>query len=146
VSSLAGEFPLPFMSPYSLSKAALSALSEGLVLELAHTGVRVVDVRPGDFATEFHASTRRIGEEFAGAYAPNVEQAWKAIDRNMNRAQDPRKVAELLVSIVEGRIRGPIVAVGDVFQARIAPFLARLVPRAWVQWGVQRYYGLKTRS
>jgi NAD(P)-dependent dehydrogenase (short-subunit alcohol dehydrogenase family) len=146
VSSLAGEFPLPFMSPYSLSKAALSALSEGLVLELAHTGVRVVDVRPGDFATEFHASTRRIGEEFAGAYAPNLEQAWKAIDKNMNRAQDPRKVAELLVSIVEGRIRGPIVAVGDVFQARIAPFLARLVPRAWVQWGVQRYYGLKTRS
>jgi NAD(P)-dependent dehydrogenase (short-subunit alcohol dehydrogenase family) len=145
VSSLAGEFPLPFMSPYSLSKAALSAMSEGLVLELAHTGVRVIDVRPGDFATQFHTSTRRIGEEFAGAYAPNLEQAWKAIDKNMNRAQDPQKVADLLVSIVEGKIRGPVVAVGDVFQARIAPFLARWVPRAWVQWGVQRYYGLKAR-
>jgi hypothetical protein len=34
----------------------------------------------------------------------------------------------------------------DVFQARIAPFLARLIPRAWIQRGVQRYYGLKTRS
>jgi hypothetical protein len=33
-----------------------------------------------------------------------------------------------------------------VFQARIAPFLARLTPRAWVLWGMQRYYGLKTRS
>ena len=54
VSSLAGELPLPFMSPYSLSKAALSAMSEGLNLELAHTGVRLVDVRPSDFATEFH--------------------------------------------------------------------------------------------
>jgi NAD(P)-dependent dehydrogenase (short-subunit alcohol dehydrogenase family) len=146
VSSLAGEFPLPFMAPYSLAKAALSAMSEGLILELAHTGVRIVDVRPGDFATDFHASTRRIGEEFTGAYAPNLERAWQAIDANMGRAQNPQKVAALLVKIVEGEIRGPVVAVGDVFQARIAPFLARFVPRAWVQWAVQRYYGLKTRT
>jgi NAD(P)-dependent dehydrogenase (short-subunit alcohol dehydrogenase family) len=143
VSSLAGEFPLPFMAPYSMAKAALSAMSEGLVLELAHTGVRVVDVRPGDFATQFHASTRRIGDEFAGVYAPNLEQAWRAIDRNMNRAQNPQMVADTLVKIVEGKNLGPIVAVGDVFQARIAPLLARCVPRAWVQWGLRRYYDLK---
>jgi NAD(P)-dependent dehydrogenase (short-subunit alcohol dehydrogenase family) len=146
VSSLAGEFPLPFMAPYSMAKAALSAMSEGLILELAHTGVRVVDVRPGDFATQFHASTRRIGDELSGAYAPNLELAWSAIDANMNRAQDPQMVADRLVSIVEGGGRSPVVAVGDVFQARIAPLLARLTPRVWVQWGVQRYYGLKTRS
>jgi short-subunit dehydrogenase len=146
VSSLAGEFPLPFMAPYSLAKAALSAMSEGLILELAHTGVRVVDVRPGDFATQFHASTRRIGDELSGAYAPNLEQAWNAIEGNMSRAQNPQRVADRLVQIVEGENRGPVVAIGDVFQARIAPFLARLTPRAWVQWGVQRYYGLKTRS
>jgi NAD(P)-dependent dehydrogenase (short-subunit alcohol dehydrogenase family) len=143
VSSLAGEFPLPFMAPYSMSKSALSALSEGLILELAQTGIRVVDVRPGDFATDFHESTRRIGGDLAAAYAPNLERAWTAIDDNMNRAQNPQKVADLLVNIVEGRVRGPVAAVGDVFQARIAPFLARFVPRAWVQWAVQRYYGLK---
>jgi NAD(P)-dependent dehydrogenase (short-subunit alcohol dehydrogenase family) len=145
VSSLAGEFPLPFMAPYSLSKAALSSLSEGLILELAHTGIRVVDVRPGDFATDFHTSTRRIGAALADAYAPNLELAWNAIDRNMNRAQNPQKVADTLVRIVEGDLRGPVVALGDVFQARLAPLLARITPRAWVQWGVQRYYGLKMR-
>jgi len=146
VSSLAGEFPLPFMAPYCSAKAALSLMSEGLILELAHTGVRVVDVRPGDFATQFHDRTPRIGGELAGAYAPNLERAWKAIDRNMNHAQDPHKVADLLVRIVAGEVHGPVVAIGDAFQARIAPFLARFVPRAWVQWAVQRYYGLKTRS
>jgi len=146
VSSLAGEFPLPFMAPYSIAKSALSAMSEGLILELAHTGIRVVDVRPGDFATQFHERTLRIGEQLAGAYAPNLELAWKAIDRNMRRAQHPQKVADLIASIVEGRIRNPVVAIGDNFQARIAPFLARLVPRAWVQWAVRVYYGLKTRS
>ncbi len=145
VSSLAAEFPLPFMAPYSLCKAALSAMSEGLTLELAHTGVRVVDVRPGDFATRFHASTRRIGGDLAQAYAPNLERAWAAIEGNMNRAPDPNKVADMLVKIVEGDIRRPVVAVGDMFQARIAPLLTRLVPRAWVQWGLLAYYGLKNR-
>ncbi|MGO9935086.1 MAG: SDR family oxidoreductase [Steroidobacteraceae bacterium] len=146
VSSLAAEFPLPFLAPYSMGKAALSAMSEGLRLELAHTGIRVIDVRPGDFATEFHSSTRRIGAELGDAYAPNLERAWAAIDRNMRRAPDPKKVADALVNVVEGESRQPIIAVGDVFQAGIARLLARLAPRAWVQWGLRAYYGLKGRK
>jgi NAD(P)-dependent dehydrogenase (short-subunit alcohol dehydrogenase family) len=145
VSSLACEFPVPFLTPYSLCKAALSAMSEGLALELAHTGIRIVDVRPGDFATQFHASTRRIGGELAQSYAPNLARAWAAIERNMNRASDPKKVADTLVKIIEGDTRRPVVAVGDMFQARIAPLLTRLVPRAWVQRGLIAYYGLKSR-
>jgi NAD(P)-dependent dehydrogenase (short-subunit alcohol dehydrogenase family) len=143
VSSLAAEFPLPFLSPYSVAKAALSAMSEGLAMELMHTGIRVVDLRPGDFATQFHLSTRRTGEEFAGAYAPNLQRAWAAIDGRMRRAPDARSVADTLVRIVEGDLRRPVVAVGELFQARIAPFLTRLVPRAWVQSAVCAYYGLK---
>jgi len=143
VSSLAGEFPLPFMAPYSMNKAALSALSEGLGLELAHTGVRVVDVRPGDFATNFHESTRRIGSELASEYQPNLIKAWHAIDQNMKRAKSSQAVADLLVAIVERRVRGPVQAVGDVFQAGIARLLARSVRRSWVQWGLRKYYGLR---
>jgi len=145
VSSLAATFPLPFMAPYSLSKSALSAMTEGLAMELVHTGVRLIDVRPGDFATRFHESTRRIDTELSEAYAPNLEIAWNAIDRNMNRAPNPQLVADTLVRIAEGEIRRPIVSVGSLFQARIAPLLNRLVMRAWVQWGLRVYYGLKTR-
>jgi len=143
VSSLAGDLPLPFMAPYSLSKAALSAMSDGLNLELAHSGIRVVDVRPGDFATDFHGSTRRIGAALTLAYSPHQQQAWNAIGRNMSRAQNPQRVAELIVNIVDGKIRAPVVAIGDIFQARIAPLLARFSPRAWVLWGLRGYYGLK---
>ncbi|MDE1171175.1 MAG: SDR family NAD(P)-dependent oxidoreductase [Verrucomicrobium sp.] len=145
ISSLAAEFPLPFLNPYSLSKAALSSMTEGLRLELAHTGIRLCDLRPGDFATQFHLSTRRIDGPLNEAYAPNLDRAWQAIDRNMNRAPDPQKVADTVVRIVEGEITRPVVAVGDVFQARIAPLLARLAPRRWVQWGLRVYYGLVKR-
>jgi NAD(P)-dependent dehydrogenase (short-subunit alcohol dehydrogenase family) len=142
VSSLAGEFPLPFMAPYSMFKAAVSSMSEGLGFELLHTGVRVIDVRPGDFATNFHDSTRRIGSELASEYQPNLIRAWHAIDQNMKRAKSSQAVADLLVAIVEGRVRGPVQAVGDVFQAGIARLLARSVRRSWVQWGLRKYYGL----
>ena len=143
VSSLAAEFPLPFLTPYSLSKAALSALTEGLSLELSHTGIRFIDLRPGDFATRFHTSTRLIESALSPAYSPNEEQAWKTIDENMRRAPDPKQVSQTLVKIVEGNIRRPVIAVGDIFQARIAPLLARLAPRGWVRWGLRKYYGLK---
>lgn len=143
VASLAGEFPLPFMAPYSMFKAAVSSMSEGLGFELLHTGVRVVDVRPGDFATNFHESTRRIGSELASEYQPNLIRAWHAIDENMKRAKGSQAVADLLVAIVEGRVRGPVQAVGDIFQAGIARVLARSVRRSWVQWGLRKYYGLR---
>jgi len=145
VASLAAEFPLPFLAPYSIGKAALGALSEGLSFELAHTGIRIVDLRPGDFATDFHASTRRLASDLNPSYQPNLEAAWRAIDHNMTNAPDPKQVSDLLVKIVEGKVRRPVVAVGDIFQARIAPFLVRLAPRQWVQWGLRLYYGLKKK-
>ena len=143
VASLAAEFPLPFLAPYTVSKAALASLTEGLGMELAHTDVRVIDLRPGDFATSFHLSTRRVESPLNAAYQPNLDRAWKTIDHNMAAAPDPQQVADVLVDIVEGRTRRPVVAVGDFFQARVAPFLVRLSPRAWVQWGLRMYYGLK---
>jgi NAD(P)-dependent dehydrogenase (short-subunit alcohol dehydrogenase family) len=143
VSSLAGQLPLPFMAPYSLAKSALSAMTEGLTLELSHTAIRVVDVRPGDFATQFHVVTRRLESPLLDGYAPNIERAWRSIDQNMGRAPDPQKVANTLERIVSGRIRRPVVAVGDFFQARVAPYLSRRAARAWVHWGLRLYYGLK---
>jgi len=145
VSSTAGELALPFMLPYSLSKAALSAMAQGLNLELAHTGVRVIDLRPSEFATPFHTSTRRVGAALANTYSPNLERAWSAIGRHMDQAPNPKKVADALVAIVEGTITRPIVRVGNFFQARLAPYLSRRTPHAWVLWGIRLYYGLTVR-
>ncbi len=47
VSSLAAEFPLPYMSGYNVVKAGLSALSESLMFESRGSAVRVIDFRPG---------------------------------------------------------------------------------------------------
>jgi NAD(P)-dependent dehydrogenase (short-subunit alcohol dehydrogenase family) len=44
---------LPFQSAYNMTKAGLTALSESLMLETANTGVVVLDIRPGDYRTDF---------------------------------------------------------------------------------------------
>jgi short-subunit dehydrogenase len=53
VSSIAGRMALPWFTLYSASKFALCALSSGLRMELAGSGIRVMSVLPGYVTTGF---------------------------------------------------------------------------------------------
>src|SRR5579862_4113452 len=65
VSSVAGRLSCPPMTPYSASKWALEALSEGLAGEMKTFNVRVAIVEPGIIDT---AMARRIGGSHESAY------------------------------------------------------------------------------
>ena len=58
VTSLAARFVIPFQVHYSATKAALSALTEGLRQELRPFGVKVVSLEPGDIKTNFNNVTK----------------------------------------------------------------------------------------
>jgi len=53
VSSIAGRVPLPWFTLYSATKAALSSFTAGLRMELAGTGIHVMEVCPGYVHTDF---------------------------------------------------------------------------------------------
>ncbi len=59
ISSIAGEFGMPYQAVYNATKAGLSALNESLMYEVKSTGVIVIDFRPGDYRTDFEGSVRR---------------------------------------------------------------------------------------
>lgn len=59
ISSIAGEFGMPYQAVYNATKAGLSALNEGLMYEVRGTGVIIIDFRPGDYRTDFESSVRR---------------------------------------------------------------------------------------
>lgn len=120
VSSLAAEFPLPFQSAYNISKAGLTALNESLLLEVAGTGVVVLDVRPGDYRTDFESSVRRA----SGETSPRLQRAWAAFAKMMQTGPSPAHAAEALRRALL-RNRSGTVRTGRFFQAVIAPFLAR---------------------
>lgn len=144
VTSLAAEFPIPFMGVYSAAKAALSSLTWNLHMELLDSPVRVVEIRPGDIRTQFNHRLARLPDDDTAPYRHNLERAFAVYDANMRRAPPPERVAEAVRRVVEAGGAAPHrIDVGRPFQARIAPMLAGLVPHAWVRMAVRRYYRLK---
>ncbi|MBS0664022.1 MAG: SDR family NAD(P)-dependent oxidoreductase [Verrucomicrobia bacterium] len=120
ISSLAAEFPLPYQSAYNVTKAGLSALAESLLMETRGTGVVVLDVRPGDFQTDFEGAVRRT----AGSDTPRARRVWAAFERMMRSGPAPAAAAAALRRALLRR-RSGTVRIGRFFQAVVAPFIAR---------------------
>lgn len=120
ISSLAAEFPLPFQSAYNIAKAGLTALNESLMIETAGTGVVILDVRPGDYRTDFESSVRRP----PGATSPRMVRAWAAFAAMMRTGPPPAHAAAALRRALL-RNRSGTVRTGRFFQAVVGPLLAR---------------------
>lgn len=137
VSSLAVDFPLPYMSGYNIAKAGLSALSASLAFEARGTGVRVIDFRPGDYRTGFNHVMQPV---FEGGPSVRMQRVWRTIDNQFNTASPPGRAArDLRRALLRGR--SGTVRSGSFFQARLAPLAARLLP-ARLFWAIgARYFG-----
>ena len=142
ITSLAALFPIPFMAPYSAAKAALSLFTQELRMELSSTPIRIVEVRPGDINTPFHDATKKVEAAGGPEDQRRMRAAWETESRNMAAAPKPQLVAGAIRRVIESRNPPPIVNVGGLFQAKIAPFAARFGSPRLVEWVLRRYYGL----
>jgi short-subunit dehydrogenase len=142
VTSLAAQFPIPFMAPYSAAKSALSLLTEGLRMELSNTPIRVVEVRPGDIHTPFHEQTKKFGTTADVQNERRMTSAWETQSRNMATAPPPDRVAQAVLRVINAPRPPPVLVVGGVFQAWVAPLGARFLPLRLLEYGLQRYYRL----
>ena len=89
VSSIAGEFTLPWLPLYSASKSALGAWTEALRMELGLDGSHAMLVCPGYVKTEFHRHAmggKPPGKIAAGKrFAISPEDCARAIRRGVER-------------------------------------------------------------
>lgn len=120
ISSLAAEFPLPFQGAYNICKAGLTALNETLMLETAGTGVIILDVRPGDYRTDFEGTVLRP----PGVETPAMTRAWAAFVRMMHSGPPPAHAAAALERALRRRRSGTL-RCGRFFQTVLAPLLTR---------------------
>lgn len=137
ISSLAAEFPLPYQSAYNIAKAGLTALNESLMVETAGTGVVILDVRPGDYRTDFEGSVRRPQSPLP----PRLQRAWSAFETMMASGPTPDHAAAALRRALL-RDRSGTVRTGRFFQATLAPLLARLGSLDLKRRIQSRYFGL----
>ena len=74
--SIFGQQGVPFGSPYSASKGAVTLLTQSMALELAPHGIRVNTISPGNMATEMHFEELRDRAMRAGrAFEDELEAA-----------------------------------------------------------------------
>lgn len=142
ISSIAGEFGMPYQSVYNAVKAGLSALNESLMYEVKGTGIIVIDFRPGDYRTDFEGSVQRpdqLGLDVAAS--GRMTRVWTAFETMMRSGPPPAHAAD---SLRRALLRGcsGTVRTGRFFQAVVAPFLARLGSLALKRKIQEHYFGL----
>jgi short-subunit dehydrogenase len=139
VTSLASRLPVPFMAGYNAAKAALAAFTMSIQLELADSGVHVVDLQPADICTEFNQNLlKNINAD--QRYEAKIAKTWEAVERNIKNAPSPDLVARHVVRLVDAVRPPPRITVGDAFQSKIAPFIFRFLPQRVRLWGLKKYY------
>jgi len=138
VSSLAAEFPLPFQAGYNVVKSGLSALTESLIVETAGTDVMVIDLRPGDYRTNFESSVIRPN---ACADAASTQAAWGGFAAMMGSGPPPEHAARCLRRALFRRRSGTL-RCGRFFQVVLAPFLVRFASLGLKRRVQALYFGL----
>lgn len=113
IGSVAGLVGTPYSGLYAASKHALEAITEAMHFELAHLGIRVSIVEPGQFATDL-ASKATV----ASAMPPGTaeHERWQRFRAAMHTLgggapADPQRVADVIVEAALGaehRLRWPV--------------------------------------
>ena len=125
ISSLAVDFPLPFMSGYNVVKAGISALSESLMTEARGTKLVVIDFRPGDFKTAFNERAHKVENLESDK---RLKQAWLKLEENLNTSPKPAQAARDLKKALKAGKSGIVIS-GGFLQARLAPLATHLLPK-----------------
>jgi len=129
VSSMAADFPLPYMSLYNCAKAALSAMTQSLIDE--HPKLQIIDMKPGDINTAF---TENWKEEAGKPWTATM----KHMKAMMEEAPKADVVVKVLMKALQSRKSGALRA-GSFLQTVVMPFGARLGP-SMVVHAVRRAY------
>ena len=139
VSSIAAVLPIPYMSLYNAGKAGLSQFSRSLMLESEGSGVAVIDLQLGDFATGFNtAMAERKTVE------PALTPIWEKIEKYLREGPPPDVAARRLQQILRNPKSGVYTA-GSFFQTKIAPLFARFSSSSMQRFALRRYYNCSRR-
>ena len=102
VSSGLGFFAFPSYGYYSATKFAVQGLSEALAQETAHLGIKVTIAEPGGTRTAFLAKGVVAPENaLPEDYPSTTKLAEMFNERQGKEFSDPRRIAEVLIEIVE---------------------------------------------
>lgn len=141
ISSISGVLPTPFAGAYCSTKAAVTAFSDSLRMELAPFGIRVITVQPGGIRTSLSDNADHGLERFKNTpYGPIHDFIVARAHASQKNATPAQEFAEKLVDQLEKEPAPDFIRLGK--DSTLLPLVAKL-PRRVVDALLSRKFGLK---
>ena len=139
LSSIGGLMGLPFQGFYSASKFAIEGYCEALRLETKSFGIKVVVLRPGDFATGFTGSRKKVADQAAIEAYPIYKTAIEKVEHDENGGLKPVVLAQKISQIIKEKNphNGYVVA---SLEQKLSVLLKRILPAKWFARILGSYY------
>lgn len=141
VTSIAGYMGLPFRGFYSASKGALELVTEATSMEVKSFGINVVNVAPGDFATNIAAGRYHTPVFEKSAYKEKYQENLDLMDAHVDEGMDPIEMAKVVYKIINTKKPKLHYKVGD-FMQKFSIVLKRILPDKIYQKLLMNHYKL----
>jgi short-subunit dehydrogenase len=139
VGSVAGSVAIPLNGYYAATKHALVAHTEALRHEVAHLGIRVALVEPGDCASNLWTGNPVVRERMED-YRSLRKRVWSKVEAMLAAAPSPAPVAEEIVALI--RTPSPALRNAVGAQAQMLRRMRTWVPSSVFESGLRRRFGL----
>lgn len=138
ITSVAGNFGLPYRSFYSASKAALERYTEALSTEVARFGITALTVQPGEFNTNI-AAARLRPDVISEANKPGYEKAMEVLGGSMHYSREPDELAQVVERIINSTSPKTTYIVAQGVQ-RMSIILKKILPGRLFEGMVRKHY------
>ncbi|WKD86989.1 Cyclopentanol dehydrogenase [Polaribacter huanghezhanensis] len=141
VTSIAGYMGLPFRGIYSATKGALELITEAARMEVKQFGIDIVNVAPGDFATNIAAGRYHTPVFENSAYKETYQENLNLMDAHVDGGMNPIEMAKEVYSIIETKSPKIHYKVGG-FMEKCSIVLKRILPDKMYEKLLMNHYKL----
>ena len=127
ITSIAGYMGLPFRGLYSATKGALEIVTEATRMEVKNFGIELVNVAPGDFATNIAAGRYHTPVFENSAYKEDYQTNLDLMDAHVGGGMDPLEMAKVVYKITRTKHPKIHYKVGS-FMEKFSIVLKRILP------------------
>ena len=141
VTSIAGYMGLPYRGMYSASKGALELVTESVRMEVKNFGINVVNVAPGDFATNIAAGRYHTPVFENSAYKKVYKENLALMDAHVTSGMDPIEMAKAVFKVINTQKPKGHYKVGG-FMEKFSIVLKRILPDKMYEKLLMNHYKL----
>lgn len=137
LSSVAGALAIPFQAWYSISKAAVNALTMALANEVKPFGISVCSVMPGDIKTGFTAAREKsiAGDD---VYSGRIEKSVSRMEKDEQNGMSPAVAGRFIARLALKRSVSPYNTIGWMYKCCI--LLGKILPGRMIRFILYHMY------